>query len=79
MTGIKDQLQQTQEYPWDYGTAVADSLMEIRENDIYINSDSDSSADTEDDATDAGKRHADCARYMPTEPTATNLSPVPAT
>ena len=52
VNGMRDQLHQTQEYPWDYGTAVKDCLVDLRESDIYINSDSDNSADTEADPTD---------------------------
>ena len=50
VTGIKDQLHQTQEHPWDYGTAVKDCLVDLRQKDLLI--DSDSEAETEADPTD---------------------------
>ena len=50
MTRIREQLHQTQEYTWAYGTAVKDCLVDMRNKDLF--NDSDSEADTKADPTD---------------------------
>ena len=55
VSGKPNELKGTQAYPWNYGTAVKDCLVELRQHDIHIESDSDAETvtDPEDPWADA--------------------------